>query len=334
MHMHDEDEVAATGEFVVKKITRLNDLKEGDKLDESDLCFQNEERIIQCEYIKEETKKEKYKIKPGIYSLAHINQAIGLEEMNMKQRRILETYDNSKNIMDEAKLFFSQKEVYKFLEKDMKRAILVYSPPGFGKTCAITKVSKSLCDEDSGTVVISWPTAEIDARHASRFLSSRSEYTKECTRLVFIIEDIGGGEMEHNGGSRGIDSALLNLLDGVDVTFSLPTFIIATTNHPANLLDALADRPGRFDEFIELSPPDAAQRVELIEFIAKRKINKDEKKAIEKADNFSVAHLSEVVERSLLKGKTYEEVVNEIQTHRKSFSRNFEKDKAGMGINM
>lgn len=322
------------GEFIVKKVTKLTDLKEGDIIQESDLCFQNEERIIQCEYKKEEEKKHKYKIKPGTYSLTHIGNSIGLEELNMKQRRILESYDNSERIMGEAKLFFSQKKVYEFLEKQMKRAILVYSPPGYGKTCAITKVCKQLCDEDPGTVVISWPTAELDARHVSRFLSSRSEYTKKCTRLIFLIEDIGGGEMEHHGGQRGIDSALLNLLDGVDVTFPLPTFIIATTNHPANLLDALADRPGRFDEFIELMPPNHDQRIELTEFIAKRKLTDDEKEALAKAENFSVAHLSEVVERSLLKSKSYEEVIKEIVDHRESFSRHFEKAKPSMGIHV
>lgn len=325
--------MSTKGEFIVKKVTKLSEVKIGDTISESDLCFQNEERIIQCEYVKkEESKKIKFKIKPGIYSIAHINNSVGLEEMNMKQRRILKSYDNSKNIMDEAKLFFSQKEVYDFLEKDMKRAILLYSPPGFGKTCAITKVSQDLLDEDPGTVIISWPTAEIDARDVSRFLSSRSEYTKECTRLIFIIEDIGGGESEDRGGARGIDSALLNLLDGVDVTFSLPTFIIATTNYPGNLLDALADRPGRFDEFIELIPPNYNQRIELIEFIAKRGMTDDEKVAIKDAENFSVAHLSEIVERSLLKNKTYKTVINEICKHRKTFSRNFEKEKPGMGI--
>lgn len=320
------------GEFIVRKVTNIIDLKEGDKIEESDLCFQTEDRIIQCEYIKEETKREKYKIEPGIYSLAHMGNSVGLEDMNMKQRRILESYDNSEKIMSEAKLFFSQKKVYEFLEKDMKRAILVYSPPGFGKTCAITRVSKQLHDEDAGTVIISWPTAELDARSVSRFLTSRSEYTKECTRLVFIIEDIGGGEMEHNGGPRGIDSALLNLLDGVDVAFPLPTFIIATTNHPGSLLDALADRPGRFDEFIELEPPDLKQRIELVEFIAKRDLNGDEKDALKNAENFSVAHLSEIVERSLLKDKAYRVVIDEICNHRERFSRNFEKTKAAMSI--
>ncbi len=322
------------GKFKVKKVTHFKDVEDGMEFPESDLCFQNEDQIIQCEYIKPKKKRaEKFIMKPGIYSITHIGNSIGLEELKMKQRRMLDSYDHSKKIMDEAKLFFSQEKVYKFLEKDMKRAILLYSPPGFGKTSAITKLSQELVKEDPGTIVISWPTCELEARHVSRFLSSRSEYSDKCTRLVFIIEDIGGGEVEDRGGQRGVDSALLNLLDGVDVTFSLPTFIIATTNYPGNLLDALADRPGRFDEFIELDPPDFRQRVDLVKFIAKKdELNKEETDAIEKAKNFSLAHLAEIVERSLLKDKTYTEVVDEIIAHKKNFSKNFEKRKAGIGL--
>jgi ATP-dependent 26S proteasome regulatory subunit len=324
--------MSSGGKFVVKSITDFSEMKEGMVIKESDLCFQNEDRIIQCEYVKDENKSNKYTIKPGAHTLSVKNGRVILDELNLRQRRLLSSYDNSKKIMDEAKLFFSQKEIYEFLEKDMKRAIMLYSPPGFGKTSAISKLSQDLLEEDPGTVVISWPTGEIDANYVSRFFSRKSEYSKECTRLVFIIEDIGGGEVEDRGGQRGIDSSLLNLLDGVDVTFSLPTFIIATTNYPGNLLDALADRPGRFDEFIELDPPTFEQRVELIEFIAKRKITDEEKNALEKAENFSVAHLTEIVERSLLKSKDYATVIDEIITHKKNFTKNFEKVKKGVGL--
>jgi len=321
------------GKFVVKKITDFSEIVEGMVIKESDLCFQNEKSIIQAEYVKAGNKKEKYIIKPGIYSLAFIGQKVGLEELNLKQRRILTSYDNSKKIIDEADLFFSQKAVYDFLEKDMKRAIMLYSPPGFGKTSAITKLSQKLVKEDKGTVIISWPTCEIEARHVARFLSSRSEYDDSCTRLVFIIEDIGGGEIEDRGGQRGVDSALLDLLDGVSVTFPLSTFIIATTNYPGNLLDALGDRPGRFDEFIELDPPNFKQRKELVSFIAKRDLTGLEEDAVEKAENFSLAHLAEIVERSMLKSKTYTEVVNEMINHKAKFSKNFEKRKRGLGLN-
>ena len=322
------------GKFIVTKITDFKDFREGMEVSESDLCFQNDNVIVQCDYKKDEAKKSKYKIKPGIYSLANTNLGVQLEKMTMKHRRMLTSYDNSKRIIDEAKLFFSQGEVYKFLEEDdVRRSICLYSPPGFGKTSAIIKLSQELVDEDSGTVVISWPTCELEARQVSRFFSSSAEYTKKCTRLVFIIEDIGGGEVEDRGGQRGVDSGLLNLLDGVDVTFPLPTFVVATTNYPANLLDALGDRPGRFDEFIELPAPDYKQRVELIKFLSKRnELNEEELKAIKKAENFSVAHLYEIIKRSMLKKLTYTEVVNQMLNHKKNFEKLFEKTKKGIGL--
>jgi ATP-dependent 26S proteasome regulatory subunit len=215
---------------------------------------------------------------------------------------------------------------------DLKRAILLYSPPGYGKTSAITRTAQDLVKEDPKTIVINWPTSEVRSSEANRFMSN-IDYSA-CSRLIFIIEDIGGGEKEdYHGSERAIDSSLLNLLDGVDKIFPIPTFIIATTNHPGSLLDALADRPGRFDEYIELDPPSYEQRIELVEFIGKRKISDEEKEALKKAKDFSPAHLAEVVKRSILKKKTFTEVITEMTEHKDKASRRFaERAKRGVGL--
>jgi SpoVK/Ycf46/Vps4 family AAA+-type ATPase len=128
----------------------------------------------------------------------------------------------------------------------------------------------------------------------------------------------------------------LNLLDGIGVTFKLPTFIIATTNHPESLLQALADRPGRFDLLIKLDPPSHEEKVRLLSFIAKRELSDEEKDCIGKkgTEDFSVAHLEEIVVRSLLHDKTYMEVIQEMIDHTKLFKRNFEdKNEVGFGFN-
>lgn len=325
----EEDE----GHFVVRRIGSLSELKEGTVIPESDLFhIDHEGNYFQAEYIDvEEDEDKKYEAKPGTYNLGYKGQALALNTMEMRQRKLLTTYDNTKSIMGEAELFFKKvnEGVYKFLERDAKRAILLYSEPGYGKTSAIAQVCANFIAEDDKTIVINWPTSEIRSSEAKRFMTRIDYATKECSRLIFIIEDIGGGEQEHRGGSRSVDSSLLDLLDGTDVTFPIPTFIIATTNHPGNLLDALADRPGRFDELIELEPPTISERIELVEFMAKRELLEEEKKALEKADNFSVAHLSEIVVRSLLKDKTYAEVITEMVDYKATFSREFEKKKKG-----
>lgn len=329
----EEDE----GHFVVRRTGQIKDFKEGTEIPESDLFHVDADgNYFQAEYIEpDEEEDKKYEAKPGTYNLGWKGNTLALNKMEMRKRKLLTSYDNTKQIMNEAELFFKKVDegIYKKLEKDPKRAILLYSEPGFGKTSAISQVCENFINEDGKTIVINWPTSEVRSSEAKRFMTRICYEANECSRLVFVIEDIGGGEKEHYGGERAVDSSLLDLLDGTDVTFPIPTFIIATTNHPANLLDALADRPGRFDELIELEPPTVPERIELVEFMAKRDLTDEEKASLEKADGFSVAHLNEIVIRSLLKDKTYAEVVEEMLIYREKFKKQFEKpQKRKMGL--
>ena len=318
------------GKFTIKKITKFADLAEGQTLElpESDLAFQNETHIIQMKYERAEEDK-KYEIKPGIYALSETAAGLVTTRVELKKRDLLETIDNTKAILKEARTFFSKLHVYEKLNRPKKRGVLLYSRPGLGKTSSIEKFCGDAMKEDAGTVVLIWPTSEIEADSLVRFLTARSEYSADCTRLVLIIEDIGGGERDGDHGRPGVDSGLLNLLDGVGVTFRLPTFIVATTNHPENLLESLADRPGRFDLMIELSPPSAEERVALLTFISKRSLTEEEVEAIKSknADRFSIAHLEEIAVRSELHDKTYQQVIKELAEHSARYEKAFEKRK-------
>jgi SpoVK/Ycf46/Vps4 family AAA+-type ATPase len=324
------------GRFKIKKITKFSQLAEGEVLElpESDLCFQNEERIIQMKYERPEEEK-KYEIKPGIYTLAESSAGLVTNKVELKKRTLLESIDNTKAILKEARTFFSKLDVYERLGRPKKRGVLLYSKPGLGKSSAIEKFCVDAINEDTGTVVLIWPTSEIEADSLVRFLTSRSEYTTECTRMVLVIEDIGGGERDGEGGRSGVDSGLLNLLDGVGVTFKLPTFIVATTNHPENLLESLADRPGRFDLMLELSPPSADERVALLNFICKRDLTQEEVDAIKQkgANEFSIAHLEEIVVRAELHDKSYPQVIKELIEHSARYKKAFSKQKSlGLGM--
>lgn len=323
------------GKFTLVKKTEFKDLAEGMviELPESDLAIQNEQFLLQFKYERPE-QEEKYEIKPGIYRLVEGQFGVNTAQYEMRNEPLLETIDNTSKIIAEARKFFSRLHVYEKRGRTKKRGVLLYSKPGMGKTQAIKKFCQDFVQEDPGTVVLVWPTSEIDADAISRFLSIRSTFAAECTRLVLVIEDIGGNEHEGHRGPRGVDSGLLELLDGQGVSFKLPTFIIATTNHPENLLESLADRPGRFDMMIELAPPSGNERIALLEFIAQREITEEEKVAItmKGTENFSVAHISEVVIRADLDDKTYAEVVKEMIEHSKKFKKGFEEDKGGMGL--
>jgi len=262
----------------------------------------------------------------------------GLEmaKIEIRTRDLLDTIDNTSKIIKEARMFFKKLHIYEKRKRPKKRGVLLYSKPGMGKSSAISKFCLDFVKEDPGTVIISWPTSDIEPEQVARFLSAQSVYTKECTRLVLIIEDIGGGEREGQHERQGVSSGLLNLLDGVDVTFKLPTFIVATTNHPENLLEALADRPGRFDLMIELMPPSLDERLKLLAFIASRDLTKVEKDALatKGAELFSIAHLEEIVDRAELHDKTFPQVIKELIDHKKRFEQDFANKNQKMGFSI
>ena len=321
--------------FKLKQLTRFADLDKDPNLTlmESDLCFQNQEFIAQFEHINnEDTSKEK--ILPGIFTMTQDANRIALKKTEPKRRVLLTSVMNTQAILQEANTFFKKLDVYEELGLPKKRGVLLYSAPGLGKSAAISQFIQDSSKTDPGTVVMLWPTSEIDASDVAKFLSVQSEFSPECTRLVLIIEDIGGSVHEGHHGPRQTDSAMLNLLDGVNVIFSVPTFIIATTNFPENLLSSLANRPGRFDKFIELKPPAYAERIQLLEFIAKRELTPEEKVVFKNkdADELSIAHLEEIVVRSRLHDKTLMATLKEMTDHIKNFKKSFGTEQGGLGF--
>lgn len=318
----------ANGKFTVKQITKFEELTSGavTELGESDLCFQSDTHIVQLGY-KDAGEEKKYEIKPGFYTLAEDASGVKTTKIEFRKRDLLEDVSSTKSIIREARVFFGKLDVYAKLNRAPKRGVLLYSSPGLGKSSSIEKFCTDFANEDAGTVVLVWPTSKIEADSILSFFSSKAEYVKECTRVILVIEDIGGGEPGEDRRSTGVNSGLLNLLDGIGVTFKLPTFIVATTNHPETLLGALADRPGRFDLLLELKPPCHEEKIRLLSFISKRDLTDDEKDAIGKkgTEEFSVAHLEEVAVRSLLHDKSYAEVIDEMIAHTKKYKRAFEE---------
>lgn len=323
------------GHFKVKKITEFALLQEGEEIElpESDLCFQDGQRIYQWEYI-EPKDSRKFQVEPGIFQFAESTAGINLGKMELRERNLLDTATNTSIILKEARTFFSRLHVYEKLNRPKKRGVLLYSNPGMGKTSAIEKFCHDAMAEDKGTVVLVWPTSQIEADSIANFLTTQSEYTPECTRLVLIIEDIGGGERDGEHGRASVPSGLLNLLDGVGLTFRLPTFIIATTNHPENLLSSLANRPGRFDLMVELQPPSNDEKIKLLEFVCKREVTDDEKEAItmKGTEKFSIAHIEEVVVRAELHDKSFKQVVQELVKHAELFNKNFAGKEKALGF--
>lgn len=317
-------------EFKVIKITSIKDILEGkdDRIPESDIMIQTPENIIQYVQLPTDEDRPKFIIKPGCFSFSSDYDNLELTPFELREHELCLNIDNTKLISLEMDRFFSKLEIYKSLNRTPKRSLLLCSLPGVGKTSTISKITKEYLNKDEGTTVIIWDTSEFSPTKVNSFFSQYSSFDQNVSKLILIIEDIEGGAHDSSrSGQLSTSSSMLNFLDGVGDPFKgIPTFIIATTNNPEKSVGALIDRPGRFDKVLELKTPSPKETIELLKFISKKDELSDEDIEAAKLaskNEFSIAHIQEVVVRSIIDEKSFLEVVNELIEHKKRFKNAF-----------
>ncbi|MGZ4569692.1 MAG: AAA family ATPase [Blastococcus sp.] len=137
----------------------------------------------------------------------------------------------------------------------LKRGLLLYGPPGVGKTHTVRYLTASLV----GTTVIQL------TGNALHLIAEACSVARTLQPAMLIIEDVDliAEDRGMHPGHHPLLFQLLNEMDGLaedaDVVFVL------TTNRADLLEPALAARPGRVDQAVELELPDAAARRALIE---------------------------------------------------------------------
>lgn len=309
--------------FTVKKITPLEGLKEGDIIPESDYSTVTPtNHFVQLEYQETEDTRETVAV-PGIFTIAPSLGMLSLQKTTFVQDSILQEFVHTKDIEEKINCFFNRLHVYyKHGIEVPKRNVLLYGPPGSGKSTAITKIANKY-NADERTLVVIYPTDKIEAFEVKSFIKSFSY--KNVDKLILIVEDIGGVEIDQV--KMRSDSSLLSLLDNQEKTFKIPTLIIATTNFPEIFLGNLTNRPGRFDDKIEVGYPDGEQRIKLLLFFTQGTASSEAVSLIrdKKTLEFSPAHIKEAVIRSEIYDKplqvVIEEMLKEIELYKRAFSK-------------
>jgi hypothetical protein len=176
--------------------------------------------------------------------------------------------------------------------RHLKRGLLLHGPPGTGKTLTAMYLAGQMPDR---TVLL------LTGRGLGLVAHSCS-LARLLEPATVIIEDVDliAEERTSRGGCNALLFELLNQMDGIaedaDVLFVL------TTNRPDLLEPALASRPGRIDQAIEVPLPDAACRVRLLELYGRglelRLARRDA--VIARTEGVSAAFLRELLRKAAL----------------------------------
>jgi len=109
------------------------------------------------------------------------------------------------------------------------------------------------------------------------------------------------------------ESSLLAMLDG-ELQIDNVVFV-ATTNYPERLDKRLVNRPSRFDEIIEIGMPNDACRAVYLEHKNPRLSGTDElEQWVKRTQDFSVAHLKELIVAVECLGKGLDESIERLRT--------------------
>lgn len=131
--------------------------------------------------------------------------------------------------------------------RHLRRGILLHGPPGTGKTLTATWIAAEMKDR----------TTFVVTGAALGLISEVCALARLYEPSTVILEDVDLVAEERTRQSKGCNSVLFELLNEMDgVGDDADILFLLTTNRPELLEPALAARPGRIDQAVEVPLPD------------------------------------------------------------------------------
>lgn len=257
------------------------------------------------EQIKEQREfQKKWQIKPGLWWLHSEKGLLKLEEEN---ELYFET-TTSKSLLHLLRSFIkNNNKMLKY--KRTKRAYLLHSDPGMGKSALIRYFCREALKTE-GTSVVK-VAGDLDFALLQHIFLM--DYHKDVKYIILVIEDFGKKDWVYN--QNFYNPSCLNFLDGNVQLFRVPTLILTTTNFAKELGTQLTSRPGRFSKIIKVNPPTDEEVFELAESYLGRPLEADEKNAF-RGRQFNPDYCLEAIIRSELEEISIAEAIQEIVKER------------------
>jgi ATP-dependent 26S proteasome regulatory subunit len=177
-------------------------------------------------------------------------------------------------------------------QQHLKRGLLLYGPPGVGKTHTVRYLTSQL----AGVTIVQLTGDSL------RYISTACSVARTLQPAMVVVEDVDliAEDRGMHPGHHPLLFQLLNEMDGLaedaDVVFLL------TTNRADVLEPALAARPGRVDQAVPLDLPDAGARRRLMA-LYRGALELDESRldtVIARTEGVTASFLKELLRRSAI----------------------------------
>jgi SpoVK/Ycf46/Vps4 family AAA+-type ATPase len=191
-----------------------------------------------------------------------------------------------------------QPELFKAYGKKIGGGILMYGPPGCGKTflarATAGEVKAGFLAVGISDVLDMWIGQSEKNLHG---IFEQARAHRPCVLFFDEVDALGANRTDMlKSGGRQIINQFLSELDGVAAS-NEGVLILAATNAPWHL-DPAFRRPGRFDRILFVPPPDAPARAAILRLQLKGKpvAEIDFDALAKKTDGYSGADLKAVVD--------------------------------------
>jgi len=180
-----------------------------------------------------------------------------------------------------------------------KAGVMIYGPPGSGKSCTIKIVSNKLVERKGTVFYGNGCSPDVVMSFLDDFCRVEPD-----RKSIVILEDIDS-LIEHYGEGR-----YLEMLDSAKTINNV--LFIATTNYPEKLDPRIYNRPGRFSHVVKIGLPTPKAREAYLKAILKNHRDVDE--IVNGTNGFTIDHLTSLINGTYREGKNLHDEMERLRT--------------------